>query len=83
MAIVLIHLRRIILMCCILYLACDLIAEVAEGVRSQSYQVLGRRKNFKLQFWTHIYVIYSYVLIMTNGFRWEQLNVFELLIATS
>lgn len=83
MAIALVHLRRILLMCCILYLTSDLISELAQSVKTRNYLLIAVKRNFKIQFWTHVYIIYAYTIFMMNGFRWDQVNIFEIVFPTS
>ena len=83
MAIALVHLRRILLMCCILYLTSDLISELARSVKTRNYLLIAVKRNFKIQFWTHVYIIYAYTIFMMNGFRWDQVNFFEIVFPTS
>lgn len=82
MAILLIHLRRILLTSCIVYLVCDLIEELAESAKSRS-DLITKRKSLIIQAWIHIYHVYAYVLIMINGFRWDRDNIFDILFSTS
>jgi hypothetical protein len=82
MAILLIHLRRILLMCCILYLSCDLLSQLARNVKSQNCHLVAK-KGYKLQFWTYIYTIYAYSVVIVNGLRWDHLNIFDFAISTS
>lgn len=84
MAIFLIHLRRIILLSCVVYLFCDLVEDLMESV-SCNY-LIKKRKKFTIQAWIHIYQVYLYLLIVTNlsGMqRWDQVNLFEFLFSTS
>ena len=83
MAIALVHLRRILLMCCILFLTSDLISELARSVKTRNYLLITVKRNFKIQFWTHVYIIYAYTIFMMNGFRWDQVNIFEIIFPTS
>ena len=83
MAIALVHLRRILLMCCILFLTSDLISELARSVKTRNYLLITVKRNFKIQFWTHVYIIYAYTIFMMNGFRWDQANIFEIIFPTS
>lgn len=83
MAIVLVHLRRVLLMCCILYLTCDLISELVHSVKLQNTHLNAKKYIHNLQFWTHVYVIYTYILFIVNGYRWDRLNIFEFAFSTS
>lgn len=84
MAIFLIHLRRIILLSCVVYLFCELVEDLMESVSCNYF--IRKRKKFTIQAWIHVYFIYTYLLIMMNlpGMRrWDQVNLFEFLFSTT
>lgn len=84
MAIFLIHLRRIVLLSCVVYLFCDLVEDLMESVSCNYF--IKKRKKFTIQAWIHIYYIYIYLMIVNNlsGIRrWDQVNLIEFLFSTS
>lgn len=56
----LLHLRKILLMTCIVFLVCDLIEELLESLRPRS-QLVRLRKSYEIQPWIHIYIVYIYM----------------------
>lgn len=76
---ILLHLRKIILMSCIVFLVCDLIEELLESLRPPS-QLVRLRKKYEIQPWIHIYIVYIYMFVTLYRGR---LNAFELALPTS
>uniref|UniRef100_A0A182JTE3 Uncharacterized protein n=1 Tax=Anopheles christyi TaxID=43041 RepID=A0A182JTE3_9DIPT len=82
MAILLIHLRRILLLVTVVYLVGEFVRKLVYGgtaaVLRSSRSVGGFlfAKRLHLQPWFYIYTFYLYVLVQ-NGAGWNQLNLFD------
>ena len=79
MAMLVTHLRRIVLLFAIVYLVSALIKKVYFGFH---HTQLNTHKNLHIQLWVYIYTIYFYALLANNSIR-ENLNVLNVLYSTS
>ncbi|KFB50314.1 AGAP004875-PA-like protein [Anopheles sinensis] len=79
MAILLIHLRRILLLVTVVYLVGALVRKLLYGgtavatLRSSGFLFA---KRLHLQPWVYIYTFYLYALVQT-GAGWNELNLFD------
>jgi hypothetical protein len=71
MAILLVHLRRIILLVTVVYLGGAIVKRLWNGVR---YAKISTSKRLNVQAWTYLYTLYTYFMIV-HYFSWEQLNL--------
>lgn len=76
MAIILIHLRRILLLVTIAYLCGTLVKKLLHGVRYPKVNNLLFTKRLHFQLWVYLYTVYVYVVVL-NCLGWNQINFFE------
>lgn len=76
MAIILIHLRRILLLVTVAYLCGTLVKKLVYGVRYQKINSLLFTKRLHCQLFVYLYVVYLYMVVV-NCVGWNQINVFE------
>ncbi|XP_038115240.1 uncharacterized protein LOC119768699 [Culex quinquefasciatus] len=78
MAIILIHLRRIVLLVTVAYLCGTLVKKLLYGtaVRYPKINNLLFTKRFHCQLWVYLYTVYLYVVVL-NCIGWNQLNVLD------
>lgn len=79
MAIILIHLRRIVLLVTVAYLCGTLVKKLLYGVRYPKINNLLFTKRLHCQLWVYLYTVYLYVVVL-NCVGWNQLNVLELFL---
>jgi hypothetical protein len=76
MAILLVHLRRIILLVTVVYLSGTVLKRLITGVKySKIPHISFVLKRLHFQSWTYIYTLYTYFMIV-NYFTWNQMNLF-------
>lgn len=67
MAILLIHLRRIILIFAVIYLISAVLSKLVFGANNRKYTKLSRARPFgrrvHFQLWTYVYALYIYTVI--------------------
>ena len=82
MALILIHLRRILLLLTVVYLCADITDSAFYGVKYSKINSNLVGKNLHVQLWLYIYTIYLYILVINwfgFVFTWNQLNFLSLI----